>query len=295
MDSATVSGATKAAADATKDLPRNLPTLSEKAYAWFTNQGLEIIIVIVVAIVFYKLLSLFIKHTVSILKRNPFMSAEQAHQRAETIATVMSAIIRFFVFFIAGIVILNIIYPPSVAAVLASASVLGVALGFGAQTLVRDLIAGFFILFENQYCVGERVQIGSSKGTVEHLSLRITLLRDFEGKIHTIPNSDIRTVINESRGWSRSVVDVGVQTSHNTNEVIKIINDGLSRIKLTGDIKSAIIENPSVSGVESFNEKASIIRITAQAQSGYQDELARLIRSSVQSELLKNSIEITMI
>jgi small conductance mechanosensitive channel len=295
MDSATVSGATKAAADATKDLPRNLPTLPEKAYAWFTNQGLEIVIVIVVAIVFTKLLSLFMKHTVSILKRNPFMSAEQAHQRAETIATVMNAIIRFFIFFIAGIVILNIIYPPSVAAVLASASVLGVALGFGAQTLVRDLIAGFFILFENQYCVGEFVQIGSSKGTVEHLSLRTTLLRDFEGRIHTIPNSDIRTLINESRGWSRSIVDIGVQTSHNMNEVIKIINDSLFRLKLTGDIKSTIIENPSVTGIESFNEKASIIRITAQVQSGYQDELARLIRSAVQPELLKNNIEITMI
>jgi small conductance mechanosensitive channel len=295
MDSATVSGATKAAAAVTKDLPKSIPSFPEKAYDWLTNQGLEIVIIVVVAVVIFKVLSLFIKHTVSLLKRNPFMSAEQAHQRAETIATVMNAIIRFFIFFVAGIAVLNIIYPPSVAAVLASASVLGVALGFGAQTLVRDLISGFFILFENQFCVGEFVQIGSSKGTVEHLSLRITLLRDFEGKLHTIPNSDIRTVINESRGWSRSVVDIGVQTSFNTNEVIRIVNDGLSRLKLTGDIKNAIIEHPSVSGLESFSEKASIIRITAQVQSGYQDELARLIRSTVQSELLKNKIEITMI
>jgi small conductance mechanosensitive channel len=295
MDTTTVSDVTKVAS-------KDIPNMIEKIYTWAGDHGPIIVLILFLAIICFKLLSLSMRHTISLLSRNASLSLEQAQQRTHTLSSVLDTIVRFVIIFVAGIAIIDASYPPGVtppviAAILASASIFGVALGFGAQTLVRDFISGFFILFENQYCVGDVVQIGSSKGTVEYLSLRITIIRDFEGKLHTLPNSEIKTVVNESRGWSRSIVDIGIPSSQNAKTAIAIINARLSKMDLSDDIRQNIIEWPNATGIEEFSEEAMILRITATVQSGFQNNLAdylsREIRSVVQAELREKGIAIT--
>ncbi|MBI4734363.1 MAG: mechanosensitive ion channel [Rubrobacteridae bacterium] len=287
LDTITVTGVTKTAS-------KDIPNLAERSYIWLSDHGPIILFVIVLAILIYKIASLVIHHAVSLLNRNPFLSAEQAKLRIQTIGSVITAIVRYFILFVAGITVLNIVYQPAVGAVLASASILGVALGFGAQTLVRDFISGFFILFEDQYSVGDIVQIGTSKGTVERLSFRTTSLRDFEGRIHTIANSEIKTVINESRGWSRAIVDIGIRSTQNAKTIIEIIEHMLSELVLPDELTQTMIEKPRVTGIENFTEQAVVIRIIATVKSGDQDNLARIIRAAVQSKLQEQNIDISM-
>jgi len=168
----------------------------------------------------------------------------------------------------------------------------GIAIGFGAQSLIKDFISGFFIIFENQFSVGDLVQIGNDKGTVEHLSLRTTRLRDFQGNVHIIPNSQINVVINQSRGWSRAIVDIGVPTVEDPTRVIDIIKDAVAGIASSGKWKDILQEDPRVTGIDDFKENTMVFRVTAVTTSNAQDAIARDIRNGVKTALSQNKIEI---
>lgn len=250
-----------------------------------------VVLVLLAGLLIYRLVSMTIRRTISLISKDTFLTAEQAKQRATTLGAVLDALARFVVFFLAILVILQSTEVVDVTAVIASAGVLGVAIGLAAQNIIRDFLTGFFILFENQYAVGDVVQIGSAKGTVESLSLRTTQLRDFQGKVHTIPNSQITVVINQSRGWSRAVVDFGVANRYNPEDILRTLKEEVSSLWRDEKLRPLLHEEPQVTGIEDFRESAVMFRVTALTDPSNQDQVARLLRQKVAARLVAEDIE----
>ena len=137
---------------------------------------------------------------------------------------------------------------------LATAGIGAVAIGFGAQSLVKDVIGGFFIILENQYRIGDAIEVAGVSGLVESVSLRKTVLRDLEGRVHTIPNGEIKVVSNLSKEWSRSVLDIGISYRENIDEVTDLLSQIGRKLEAEEPYKSAILEPLQILGLERFGE-----------------------------------------
>ncbi|HEY3374539.1 MAG TPA: mechanosensitive ion channel family protein [Candidatus Aquicultor sp.] len=274
------------------NLPVKAGTTLEQTVNWLRDNALIVILVLLASAIIYRLLSIAINRSVSLISKNPFISEDQAKQRALTLANVLDALAKFTIFFLAVLVILQSTTKVEITALLAGAGVLGVAVGLAAQSLIKDFLSGFFILFENQYSVGDLVQIGSDKGTVEQLSLRTTLLRDFQGSLHIIPNSQVTVVINHSRGWARAVVEFGVPTTQNPQRVLDTVCDEMTKLADDPTVKDVLQELPQVTGIEEFRDNAMVFRIAVRTASSEQDRVERLIRERIAARLTKEQIEV---
>jgi small conductance mechanosensitive channel len=176
--------------------------------------------------------------------------------------------------------------------VLAVTSVAGVAVGFGAQSLVKDVISGFFILFEDQFSVGDYVEIEGKTGIVEVLGLRITKIRDFSGDIHIIPNGTISKVTNKSRGNMRALVDINIAYEEDAERAMRLIQE------VGNDVKKVIpdiVEGPSVIGITEFGEGGIKVRVVAKTlpmkQSDVETELRRKIKQAFERENIEMSYQ----
>lgn len=171
---------------------------------------------------------------------------------------------------------------------LASASVLGVALGFGSQSLVKDVIAGFFILFEDQFSVGEYVKVGEFSGIVEETGVRATHLRDWGGELHIIPNGSIPAVTNYSRGKMRALVDIRLPYDEDLDRAMKVMHSVCQ--KVSAEFGEKILDAPTVQGIIEFGERNAVLRVIAYTQPNEQWSLERELRRQIHSELLKEGI-----
>lgn len=207
-----------------------------------------------------------------------------SNRRADTLTELLKSIIRYVMYFVAVVWIMDIL-GFEIKTVLAVTSVAGVAIGFGAQNLVKDIITGFFILFEDQFAVGDFVEVDGMAGIVETLGLRITKIRDFSGDLYIIPNGSIVKVTNKSRGDMRALVDIDIAYEEDTDKVIDIIKRVLEGIKKE---KKNIVEGPSVLGITKFGESGTTIRITAKtnpmAQWDVEMEIRRRVKASLESK-----------
>jgi small conductance mechanosensitive channel len=175
----------------------------------------------------------------------------------------------------------------------ASASVLGLAFGFGAQSLVRDVVAGFFIIAENQYGIGDVVEINSGTGvigTVENVTLRTTTLRAVSGEAHIVPNGEIRRVKNMSREWSRAVVDVVLTYKVDLPLAFAALDDVISQLKEDETLAPFLLEDPEVWGVEELGDAAVKVRVVAKTLPLKQWEVARDLRRLVIEELQRREV-----
>ena len=145
--------------------------------------------------------------------------------------------------------------------ILAGVGIIGLAVGFGAQSLVKDFLSGMFILIENQYNVGDVVQLASASGLVEKITLRATTLRDLEGKVHIIPNGTIDVVTNMTRQWSRSVLDIGVAYKENVDEVMDVLKEIGDEMAADPSYAAFITGPLEVLGVQDFADSAVVIRV----------------------------------
>jgi moderate conductance mechanosensitive channel len=173
------------------------------------------------------------------------------------------------------------------------AGLASLAVGFGAQTLVRDVIAGFYILLEDQYIVGDTVQISDYTGRVEHLTLRRTVLRDARGALVTIANGEIRTVSNLSRDWSQAFVDVSLAPESPVEKALRALEVAAAGLRADPAWSQALVDGPRVLGVQDFDGKASTIRLQVRTAPTRQDEVARELRRRIQAELLKQGIPVS--
>jgi small conductance mechanosensitive channel len=178
----------------------------------------------------------------------------------------------------------------------APATVVGVALGFGAQRLVQDVLAGFLIVTERQYGFGDIVRlsvIGTSPpalGTVEEVTLRITRIRSLDGEVITTPNGQIVQVTNLSRDWARAVVDVPVPASIDANRAGKVLRDVGEQAFADPELHDLMLDTPSVMGVESLSVDQFNVRLVARTLPGKQFEVSRALRSRITEAFLENGI-----
>ncbi len=176
--------------------------------------------------------------------------------------------------------------------IIASASVVGLAVAFGAQALIRDFFSGFFILLENQFTIGDVVKLGTITGTVEKISLRVTTLRDLKGVVHYVPNGSIGQVSNLTQGWSRVVTEISVSYKEDPDRVMEVMGDELLKLAQDEKWKKHIIEDPVVAGVENLTERSVDVRIMIKVKAGQQWAVAREARRRIKKRFDKEGIEI---
>jgi small conductance mechanosensitive channel len=212
--------------------------------------------------------------------------------RIDTLATVVGSLTTAVVWAVALVVVLGL-FDISLAPLFAGAGVVGVALGFGAQSVVADFLSGFFMLFEDQYGVGDVVDVGEASGTVEKLSLRTTTLRDVNGTVWHIPNSEIRRVGNKSQLWSRAVLDIDVAYDTDLRRAEGIIQRVADQLWSDPDfIDGDIVEPPEVWGVERLGADGVTIRLVVKTDPAEQWIVERELRRRIKEALDEAGIEI---
>ncbi len=179
-------------------------------------------------------------------------------KRGQTIAQLVRSVGRAVVLVAVLLSSLNLFI--DIRPLLAGVGILSLAVSFGAQSLVKDLISGFFILLENQFVVGDGVRIGEHSGTVEQVSLRAVRLRDLHGALHIIPNGSIPWVINTSRGWSRAVVDIPVSYGTDVDHALAVVRDELTKFRADSAWKARFDGGSEVVGIDRFGDNGIVIR-----------------------------------
>lgn len=209
------------------------------------------------------------------------------NQKAITIGEVLKSVLRYLVYFLGITLMFSDIFSKIPVAI---ASVGGVAIGFGAQSLVKDLINGLFILFEDQYGVGDHITVGQFTGIVESIGIRTTIIRDFTGDLHLIPNGNVLEVTNHSRGDIRFVVDVKIAYEENVDRAIEIIKETNKSFQekhseeIRGDIE--------VQGIISLNATGVTIRVVGRAKPLSQWTMERELRKEIRETLDREGIEV---
>ena len=213
-------------------------------------------------------------------------------QRARTIGLVLSNLITAGLLISAVIAILSEL-GVAIGALAAGAGILGAALGFGAQSLVKDFISGLFIVVEDQFGVGDFVDLGSATGVVESIGLRVTQVRDLEGTVWYVRNGEILRVGNSSQGWSRVILDLPLAYNSDLDKTKKVIEQAASKLAETLGSKSGLIGKAQVWGIQALEGGEVVFRVVQQVRPSKKDELARLIRLEVKKAIDKAGIKLS--
>ena len=211
-------------------------------------------------------------------------------RRGRTISQLLRSVGRVSIIVIALLLTFNIFI--NIGPILAGAGILGLAVSFGAQSLVKDIISGFFILFENQFAIGDVIEAGGKSGVVEKMTMRVVVLRDLHGAMHVIPNGEIKVVSNMTRGWSRAVVDVGVGYDEDVDRALAVVRDEAAQFSADRDWAAQLDGPLEVPGIESLGDTAVVIRTLIRTQPGSQWNAAREFRRRLKIRFDREKIEI---
>ncbi|MEO5983385.1 MAG: mechanosensitive ion channel family protein [Pedococcus sp.] len=215
---------------------------------------------------------------------------ERHLQRTLTMASLLRSVVTFVVALITILTVMAIAEIP-LAPLLASAGVGGVALGFGAQSLVKDFLSGIFMIFEDQYGVGDVIDTGEAIGTVEEVSLRVTRLRDARGVVWYVRNGEIMRIGNKSQGWSTAVVDLPVAYSENIERAVSVIRTVVHQMDQDPAFQGLLLEEPNVVGVESITGNIVTLRVIAKTAPEQQYGVSREIRERVKTAFDEHHIK----
>jgi moderate conductance mechanosensitive channel len=210
-------------------------------------------------------------------------------QRAQTLGSVLSNFITWSVVLVALSSVLSEL-GVAVGALVAGAGILGAAVGFGAQSLVRDLISGLFIVFEDQYGVGDSVDLGQANGIVESVGLRVTQVRDVSGVLWYVRNGEVVRVGNQSQGWSRVVLDIPVAYSAPLDKARDVILKAAQTLETNNDLAKQLLGEPEVWGIELLSGEQVVLRLVQQVAPSHADEIARELRALIKAALDANDI-----
>ena len=268
-----------------------MPEAFKTIATWLVTSGIKIIGI---------LMGLFVLSQMSrrivgwmekfVLEKDPLQAAE-AKKRAQTLGNILRHALLIAISFISILMILGEL-GIQVGPLLATAGIGALAIGFGAQSLVKDVINGFFIILENHYRIGDIIEVTGVSGLVESVSLRKTVLRDLEGRVHIIPNGEIKIVSNLSKEWSRSVLDIGISYREDVDRVMDILSQIGRELEAEEPYKSAILEPLQILGVERFGESELIIRMMVKTVPLKQWEIGRELRKRIKNRFDENGIEI---
>jgi moderate conductance mechanosensitive channel len=219
--------------------------------------------------------------------------AERRRQRAETIGSVLNSIASFVIFGLAFFTVLAEL-GVNLGPIRASAGVAGVALGFGAQSLVRDFLSGIFMILEDQYGVGDLIDTGEAVGTVEEVGLRVTRLRDASGVVWYVRNGEILRVGNHSQGWSTAVVDVSIAYNQDIPPVLELIRLTAHELAEDAAWRERILEDPVVAGVESVTGAAVTIRVIVKCTPNDHYAVQRELRERIKEAFDREGVQVPM-
>jgi len=248
----------------------------------------KIVLVTVVSFVLIRVLR-FITGKVSSLQSRKLPTGLRA-QQVRTLASVLNSIGVLIILFVASLTVLAQL-GLNLGPLLASAGVAGLAIGFGAQTLVHDFINGFFILLENQYDLGDNIRIAGVKGTVEEMTLRRTVLRDDDGTLHTVPNSQITVVSNATRDWSQLTLRVVVAYSENSDRIIKLLQQVGDEVRHDPAFSQDIVGDIQVPGIDRIGNGEAEYLMLVKTRPNKQYPITRELRRRIKDNFEKNNVQ----
>jgi len=256
---------------------------------WFMASGIRILGIFVLTIIALPVVRFIINRLFGTALGIRLDS--EMKKRADTLSSLVKNIVQVVILGIALIMILKEL-GIDIGPILAAAGIVGLAIGFGSQNLVRDIITGFFILLEDQIRVGDVVNIEGKGGLVERVTLRLTVLRDLNGNVHYIPNGFIGAVTNMTKEFSYYIFDVGVAYRENTDDVIKLLKEVDEEIRGLEEYKSEIIEPLEILGVDKFADSAVIIKARMKTKPIKQWFVGRKFNAMMKKKFDENNVEI---
>jgi small-conductance mechanosensitive channel len=258
---------------------------------WGQESGLKIIILLILGAVIYryggKVIERVVRKTVT---KEPNLTEAEEDRREETLIKIFEGTFKILIVLIVGLMILSE-FGINIAPLIAGAGVIGLAVGFGGQYLIRDIITGMFIILENQYRVGDAVNISGIGGSVEDITLRATVLRDLDGVVHHIPHGEVTTVSNMAKGFARVNLNIGVSYNTKLEKVIETINRVGQEMIKDEKLKELIIKAPEFLRVDEFADSAVVVKILGETKPLAQWEVTGELRKRLKIEFDKEGIE----
>ena len=263
-------------------------------FDWLSNNGVRVLTTLIVAFLIDLLSRLIIGNIIaSIITRSKVgdLGALERKQRAKTVRNVFEKSVTVIVIVVVIIVVLNEL-GVKVSSLLVGAGVIGIVIGLGAQSIIKDFLNGFFILVENQYDIGDVVEINKLTGTVTEFNFRRTVIRSLDGIEHTIPNGEIGIVSNRTKHWSKAMLDVPVDYDSDVDKVMKVIDKVGEELAKDKDYKDFIINPLHVLGLDDFGESGLIFKVLGKTKAQKQWKVKREFRRRLKKEFDKAGIEI---
>lgn len=272
-------------------MPDVLATRLQNFAANAIAAGLQIALILVLALVAYLALQVIAERLRQLLAEQVDGLPEERDQYALTVSSVVRNTGRVAIVSVGGSMILEEVGVP-IAPVLAGAGIVGLAIGFGAQTLVKDVISGLFILVERQFGVGDVIKVDGIAGSVEKMTLRATFLRDAEGTSHVIPNGEIRILSNLTKGWAQAILDVGISYADSIDHATRVLESIGEEMAADSKFGKLLLDKPVVLGVQELGDSAVVLRLTARTHPGKQFDVTRELRRRVKERFEAEGIEL---
>ena len=270
-----------------------LNTILQTITQWAISHGIKILAILIVVWIILRILKAVIHRVIKsvIGKTYGIRDGVAVEKRTATLETVFYSTVKIVIWVIAVMMIIPE-FGVNIGPILAAVGVAGLAFGFGAQYLIRDLIAGLFIILEDQYRKGDSIKVGDVAGAVEEINLRKTVIRDIDGVEHHIPNGEIKIASNRTKLWSRINLEIGVSYDTDLDKVIRVLNKVGKEMAKDKDWKGVIIEAPEAIGVNEFGDSAIMIKVLGKVKPGEQWGTARELRKRIKEAFDKEKIEI---
>jgi small conductance mechanosensitive channel len=270
----------------------NLPTLfrgwRDDTMNFVRHDVPKVVLIILVAYILTRMLRTFARKSAELHVRK--LPPGIRVQQVRTVAGVLTSVGIFVIFFVAALMVLSV-FNLNLGPMLASAGIAGLAIGFGAQTLVHDFINGFFILFENQYDLGDVVRIAGVKGTVERMTLRSTVLRDDDGTVHMVPNSAIQIVSNLTRDWSQFSLKVTVAYSEPSDKVVQLLKEVGAEVRNDPSFAADIVSDIDVPGIDRVGNGEAEYLMLVKTRPNKQYAVSRELRRRIKECFEKNNVQ----
>lgn len=252
--------------------------------------GLRLLLIWVLAWCGWLLVKLVARRIIAAVDDHDDSTFTAAERRGHTIAHLLRSVGRVVLLAIAILLSLNLFI--DITAVIAGVSILGLAVSFGAQSLVKDVISGFFILMENQFALGDVIEAAGKGGVVERMTLRVVHLRDLDGSLHVIPNGQITVVTNMTRGWSRAVIELGVGYGTDLDRALQIFGDEARKLEADPAWSARVDGPPEVSGVIELGDSSVVIRTMLRTKPAQHWDVGREFRRRIKRRLEVEGIDI---
>jgi small-conductance mechanosensitive channel len=273
-------------------MKEKLLSWSEAIIPWLLSHGIRIVLIAVVAYVLKRIIHGVIVRAVRIAVRSEdYQSKEAEEKRENTLISLFTVTLQTLIVLIAGMMILEEL-GVQIGPMLAAAGIVGLAFGFGGQYLIRDIITGLFVIMENQYRIGDVVNINGIGGSVENITLRKTTLRDLNGTVHHIPHGEIKTVSNLTKDFSRVNMNLGISYNSNLEHVIAVVNKIGNQMADDPQFKDSILKPIQFVRVDDFADSAIIIKMVGETKVLKQWEVAGEFRKRLKITFDKEGIEI---